>query len=96
MQKNCLCAALVSLTTVATERLCMRCTPGAHCQAWRAVLCEVPVACQFDRLSEQLCQSLDRLSDHSAKHSWRGFRIALEQLEADIDTLHQHGHACHA
>jgi hypothetical protein len=27
-----------------------------------------PFTCQFDRLSDQLCQSLDRLSDHFAKH----------------------------
>ena len=27
-----------------------------------------PFPCQFDRLSDQLCQSLDRLSDHFAKH----------------------------
>ena len=27
-----------------------------------------PFTCQFDRLSNQLCQSLDRLSDHFAKH----------------------------
>jgi hypothetical protein len=27
-----------------------------------------PLTCQFDRLSDQLCQSLDRLSDNFAKH----------------------------
>ena len=27
-----------------------------------------PFACQFDWLSDQLCQSLDRLFDHFAKH----------------------------
>ena len=27
-----------------------------------------PLTCQFDRLTDQLCQSLDRLSDHFAKH----------------------------
>ena len=27
-----------------------------------------PFTCQFDRLSNQLSQSLDRLSDHFAKH----------------------------
>ena len=27
-----------------------------------------PYTCQFDWLSDQLCQSLDRLSDHFAKH----------------------------
>ena len=27
-----------------------------------------PFTCQFDRLSEQFCQSLDRRSDHFAKH----------------------------
>ena len=29
---------------------------------------ECPLTCQFDRLSDELCQSLDRLSDHFAKH----------------------------
>jgi hypothetical protein len=38
-----------------------------------SVLCEVPITCQFDRLSDQSCQSLDRLSGHFAKHcSWAG------------------------
>ena len=27
-----------------------------------------PFTCQSDRLSDQICQSLDRLSDHFAKH----------------------------
>ena len=36
-----------------------------------------PFTCQFDWLSDQLCQSLDRLSDHFAKHC----------AGADIDTL---------
>ena len=32
-----------------------------------------PCTCQFDRLSDQLCQSLDRLSDHFAKHCPHSF-----------------------
>jgi hypothetical protein len=37
------------------------CDPG-QCFA------KCPFTCQIDRLSDQLCQSLDRLSDHFAKH----------------------------
>ena len=36
-----------------------------------------PYTCQFDRLSDQLCQSLDRLSDHFAKHWQHVARIYL-------------------
>ena len=34
----------------------------------RQAFAKCPFSCQFDRLSDQLCQSLDRLSDHFAKH----------------------------
>ena len=39
-------------------------------QLWPGVQCfaKCPFTCQFDWLSDQLCQSLDRLSDHFAKH----------------------------
>ena len=34
----------------------------------RQCFAKCPFTCQFDRVSDQLCQSLDRLSDHFAKH----------------------------
>ena len=49
--------------------------PPAHRSAGRRGQCfaKCPFTCQFDRLSDQFCQSLDRLSDHFAKH-WPGIQ----------------------
>jgi hypothetical protein len=38
-------------------------------------LAKCPFTCQFDRLSDEICQSLDRLSDHFAKHCLRPWRM---------------------
>ena len=51
--------------------------PSVQCFA------KCPFTCQFDRLSDQLCQSLDRLSDHFAKHCLR-----VSPLAACPDTSH--------
>ena len=37
-------------------------------QACTQCFANYPFTCQFDWLSDQLCQLLDRLSDHFAKH----------------------------
>ena len=42
--------------------------PGGPHWVPRACFAKCPFTCQFDWLSDQLCQSLDRLSDHFAKH----------------------------
>ena len=69
--------------------------PPAHRSAGRRGQCfaKCPFTCQFDRLSDQFCQSLDRLSDHFAKHcvellqrAWglglRGTHVSAELLRS--------------
>ena len=43
---------------------------------------ECPFTCQSDRLSDQLCPSLDRLSDHFAKHGVVRLQAEPRQMRA--------------
>ena len=44
------------------------CCFATSCRVRAQCFAKCPFTSQFDRVSDQLCQSLDRLSDHFAKH----------------------------
>jgi hypothetical protein len=45
---------------------------GTHSLPHSQCFAKCPFTCQFGRLSDQLCRSLDRLFDHFAKHCAQG------------------------
>ena len=61
-------AAMLELPHYALELLVVLPLVQVQCFA------KCPFTCQFDRRSDQLCQPLDRLSDHFVKHWVRRLR----------------------